>query len=45
VDHEAKSEDTRQRRITQAIEWMAQGKSRNWKYEPQKPAKARARAS
>jgi uncharacterized protein YdeI (YjbR/CyaY-like superfamily) len=42
---EAKSEDTRQRRITQAIEWMAQGKSRNWKYEPQKPAKARARAS
>jgi uncharacterized protein YdeI (YjbR/CyaY-like superfamily) len=42
---EAKSEDTRKRRIAQAIEWMAQGKSRNWKYEPQKPAKARARAS
>ena len=28
---EAKSEDTRKRRIAQAIEWMAQGKSRNWK--------------
>jgi uncharacterized protein YdeI (YjbR/CyaY-like superfamily) len=42
---EAKSADTRKRRIAQAIEWMAQGKSRNWKYEPQKPAKARGRAS
>lgn len=30
---EAKSEDTRARRLAQAIEWIAQGKSRNWKYE------------
>jgi uncharacterized protein YdeI (YjbR/CyaY-like superfamily) len=29
----AKSDDTRGRRLAQAIEWMAQGKSRNWKYE------------
>ena len=42
---EAKSEDARKRRIDQAIEWMAEGKSRNWKYEPKKPAKERARAS
>lgn len=30
---EAKKDETRQRRIAQAIEWMAEGKSRNWKYE------------
>lgn len=30
---EAKREDTRSRRIAQAVEWMAEGKSRNWKYE------------
>ena len=30
---EAKSDETRARRLAQAIEWMAQGKSRNWKYE------------
>jgi uncharacterized protein YdeI (YjbR/CyaY-like superfamily) len=30
---EAKSDDTRARRLQQAIEWMAEGKSRNWKYE------------
>ncbi len=29
---EAKGEVTRARRVAQAIEWMAQGKSRNWKY-------------
>ncbi len=29
---EAKGEDTRARRIAQAVEWMAQGKPRNWKY-------------
>lgn len=29
---EAKGEDTKQRRLAQAIEWMAEGKSRNWKY-------------
>jgi uncharacterized protein YdeI (YjbR/CyaY-like superfamily) len=29
---EAKTDETRQRRLTQAIEWMAEGKSRHWKY-------------
>jgi uncharacterized protein YdeI (YjbR/CyaY-like superfamily) len=29
---EAKSEETRERRISTALEWMADGKSRNWKY-------------
>lgn len=29
---EAKGEDTRERRIQSAIEWMAEGKPRNWKY-------------
>lgn len=30
---EAKQEDTRRRRMAQAIEWLSEGKSRNWKYE------------
>jgi uncharacterized protein YdeI (YjbR/CyaY-like superfamily) len=30
---DAKQEETRKRRLAQAIEWMAQGKARNWKYE------------
>lgn len=30
---EAKRADTRARRLAQAIEWLAQRKSRNWKYE------------
>lgn len=30
---EAKGADTRQRRAENAIEWIAEGKSRNWKYE------------
>jgi len=30
---EAKADDTRQRRLTTAIEWIGDGKSRNWKYE------------
>ena len=30
---EAKREETRTRRLAQAVEWMAQGKARNWKYE------------
>ena len=30
---EAKGPDTRARRLAQAILWMAEGKSRNWKYE------------
>lgn len=29
---EAKREQTRARRLAQAIEWIAEGKSRNWKY-------------
>jgi uncharacterized protein YdeI (YjbR/CyaY-like superfamily) len=28
----SKADDTRSRRIKQAIEWMAEGKPRNWKY-------------
>ena len=30
---EAKREATRAQRLAQAIEWMAEGKRRNWKYE------------
>lgn len=30
---EAKREDTRSKRVVQAVEWMAEGKRRNWKYE------------
>ena len=30
---EAKQPETRARRVAQAVEWMAQGKKRNWKYE------------
>lgn len=30
---EAKGEDTRRRRIETAITWMAEGKSRNWRYQ------------
>lgn len=29
---EAKREETRQRRMDQAIEWLSEGKPRNWKY-------------
>jgi uncharacterized protein YdeI (YjbR/CyaY-like superfamily) len=29
----AKTDETRQRRLTRALEWMASGKSRNWKYQ------------
>ena len=29
---EAKGEDTRRRRLETAIDWMAEGKPRNWKY-------------
>ncbi|MGH6644719.1 MAG: YdeI/OmpD-associated family protein [Pseudoxanthomonas sp.] len=29
---EAKRAETRQRRIAQAVEWIAEGKTRNWKY-------------
>jgi uncharacterized protein YdeI (YjbR/CyaY-like superfamily) len=30
---EAKRQETRDKRIAEAVEWMAQGKRRNWKYE------------
>jgi uncharacterized protein YdeI (YjbR/CyaY-like superfamily) len=30
---EAKRDETRLKRINQAIEWLAEGKRRNWKYE------------
>jgi uncharacterized protein YdeI (YjbR/CyaY-like superfamily) len=29
----AKRPETKERRVVQAVEWIAQGKSRNWKYE------------
>ena len=31
---DARTDATRDRRIATAIEWVAEGKSRNWKYEP-----------
>lgn len=30
---EAKTDETRNKRISQAIEWISEGKGRNWKYE------------
>jgi uncharacterized protein YdeI (YjbR/CyaY-like superfamily) len=30
---EAKREETKAKRIAQAVEWIAEGKARNWKYE------------
>ncbi|GAC1365495.1 MAG: hypothetical protein NVSMB3_14120 [Acidobacteriaceae bacterium] len=30
---EAKRAETRERRVTQAVEWIAEGKTRNWKYQ------------
>jgi hypothetical protein len=30
---EARREETRARRIAQAVEWLGEGKRRNWKYE------------
>jgi len=33
---EAKQEATRRQRLAQAIEWMAEGKPRNWKYNMKK---------
>jgi uncharacterized protein YdeI (YjbR/CyaY-like superfamily) len=29
---EAKRDETKTKRVTQAVEWIAEGKSRNWKY-------------
>ncbi|HLJ10471.1 MAG TPA: YdeI/OmpD-associated family protein [Planctomycetaceae bacterium] len=33
---QAKQESTRMKRLASAIEWMAEGKTRNWKYERKK---------
>ena len=30
---DAKRDETRERRIAQAVEWIAEGKQRNWKYQ------------
>lgn len=30
---DAKRQETRARRVVQAVEWIAEGKARNWKYE------------
>ena len=30
---EAKTPETRQKRVAQTVDWVAEGKSRNWKYE------------
>lgn len=30
---DAKRDETRAKRVTQAVEWIAEGKGRNWKYE------------
>ena len=30
---EAKTEETRRKRLATSLEWLAEGKSRNWKYE------------
>ena len=30
---DAKREETRGKRIAQSVEWLAEGKKRNWKYE------------
>jgi len=41
----AKTDDTRARRLATAVQWMAEGKSRNWKYMPAaKPRRAATRA-
>ena len=37
---EAKSDETRERRLATAIEWMSEGKIRNWKYLPAKGARS-----
>lgn len=42
---EAKQEATRRRRLAQAVEWMAEGRSRNWKYEGRQRAAPVARVA
>lgn len=31
---DAKQDATRERRVAQAVDWIAEGKTRNWKYKP-----------
>jgi uncharacterized protein YdeI (YjbR/CyaY-like superfamily) len=33
---EAKREETREERLTTSVKWLAEGKARNWKYQPKK---------
>jgi uncharacterized protein YdeI (YjbR/CyaY-like superfamily) len=37
---EAKTEETRARRVATALEWMAAGKPRHWKYMPKEKSGA-----
>jgi len=37
---EAKTEETKDKRMTTALEWIAEGKGRNWKYERKKEKKS-----
>jgi uncharacterized protein YdeI (YjbR/CyaY-like superfamily) len=30
---EAKRPETKEKRVAQAVEWIAEGKQRNWKYQ------------
>ena len=39
---EAKREETREKRVATALEWIAEGKSRNWKYESSEGEKGAA---
>lgn len=34
---EAKSDETRNRRLATAVQWLAEGRSRHWKYQRQRP--------
>lgn len=36
---EAKTEETRQKRLATALEWIAEGKGRNWRYEKKAPSR------
>ena len=40
---DAKTDATREKRIAQAVEWISEGKSRNWKYEKKSPNQPRRR--
>ncbi|MEY2496389.1 MAG: hypothetical protein QOJ45_2881 [Verrucomicrobiota bacterium] len=43
---EAKRDETRNERMTTTLKWLAEGKARNWKYQPAKsraPAKTRGK--